>query len=62
VATSAIMIPGEKVAAFCRRHRIRRQLLFGPALCDDFRPDSAIDLLAGEEPGRRIGFISRSVR
>ena len=34
------------IAAFCRRHHVRRLAVFGSALRDDFRPDSDIDLLA----------------
>ena len=45
-----IDIPREKIAAFCRRHRIRRLSLFGSVLADDFRPDSDVDVLVEFEP------------
>lgn len=52
-----IAIPGEALAAFCRRHRVRRLALFGSVLRDDFRPDSDIDVLVEFEPGTRAGFL-----
>jgi predicted nucleotidyltransferase len=39
------------VAAFCRRHHIRRLSLFGSVLRSDFRPDSDVDVLVEFEPG-----------
>jgi predicted nucleotidyltransferase len=33
------------IAAFCRKHRIRRLSLFGSAAREDFRPDSDVDVL-----------------
>ncbi len=51
-----IDIPKPKIAAFCRRHRIRRLSLFGSILRDDFRPDSDIDVLVEFEPGATPGF------
>ena len=52
-----IKIPDANVAAFCRRHHIRKLALFGSVLRDDFRPDSDIDVLAEFEPGHVPGFI-----
>ena len=40
-----------RVAAFCRSHRIRRLALFGSVLRDDFGPDSDIDVLVEFEDG-----------
>jgi len=40
-----IDIPREKIAEFCRKHRVRKLSLFGSALREDFRPDSDVDLL-----------------
>ena len=40
-----IEIPRERIAEFCRKHRVRRLSLFGSALRDDFRPDSDVDFL-----------------
>jgi predicted nucleotidyltransferase len=45
------------IAAFCRRHHIRRLAVFGSALRDDFRPDSDIDLLVEFEPEHTPGLI-----
>jgi hypothetical protein len=46
----------EEIAAFCRRHHIRKLALFGSVLRDDFRPDSDIDVLVEFEPGHAVGF------
>ena len=46
----------EDIAAFCRRHRIRKLALFGSVLRDDFRPESDIDVLVEFEPGHAVGF------
>ena len=50
----------DKIAAFCRRHRIRRLELFGSVLRDDFQPESDVDVLvefeAGHVPG--LAFFS----
>lgn len=40
-----------RLADLCRRHRVRRLLLFGSALRDDFGPQSDVDLLVEFEPG-----------
>jgi predicted nucleotidyltransferase len=50
-----IDIPKEKIAAFSRRHRIRRLAFFGSVLRDDFAPDSDVDVLVEFEPGTRLG-------
>jgi hypothetical protein len=52
-----IDMPGEALAAFCRKHRVRRLALFGSVLRDDFRPDSDVDVLVEFEPGARAGFL-----
>jgi predicted nucleotidyltransferase len=46
----------EAIAAFCRRHHIRKLSLFGSVLRDDFRPDSDIDVLVEFEPGHAVGW------
>ena len=43
-------LPKQKIAAFCRRHHIRKLALFGSALRDDFAPDSDLDILVEFEP------------
>jgi predicted nucleotidyltransferase len=50
-----IKIPGDQIAAFCRRHYIRRLALFGSALRDDFEPHSDLDVLVEFEPGHIPG-------
>ncbi len=50
-------IPYEEIAAFCRRHQIRRLALFGSFLREDFSPDSDIDVLLEFSPGTSIGFF-----
>jgi len=42
----------DQISEFCQRHRIRRLLLFGSILRDDFRPDSDIDVLVEFDPGQ----------
>ena len=50
-------IPVDKaeLAAFCRRHHIRRLSLFGSVLRDDFGADSDVDVLVEFEPGHTPG-------
>ena len=55
--TTNIAIDQERVADFCRRHRIRRLALFGSVLRDDFRPDSDVDVLVEFEPDAVVGLI-----
>ena len=40
-----IEFPSAVLAAFCRRHHIRRLSLFGSILRDSFRADSDVDML-----------------
>jgi predicted nucleotidyltransferase len=58
VARSAIQLPREQVAEFCRKHGIRRLSLFGSALTDRFGPDSDVDLLVEFEPGAVVGYLA----
>ena len=44
------------MAAFCRKHHIKRLAFFGSVLREDFRPDSDIDVLVEFEPGHIPGF------
>lgn len=55
MARAHIDIPKEQIAAFCRRHHIRKLALFGSVLRDDFRPDSDVDVLVEFEPGHVPG-------
>jgi len=52
-----IDIDREKIAEFCRRHRIRKLSLFGSVLRDDFGPDSDVDVLVEFEPDAHVGLI-----
>lgn len=52
-----IHMPREALAAFCRKHHVRKLALFGSVLRDDFRPDSDVDVLVEFEPGARAGFL-----
>ena len=40
-----INIPKDRLAEFCRKHRVRKLAVFGSVLRDDFRSDSDIDVL-----------------
>jgi uncharacterized protein len=40
-----IEFDSEKIAEFCRRHRVQKLSLFGSILRNDFRPDSDVDVL-----------------
>ena len=44
------------IAAFCRRHHVRRLALFGSILRDDFGSESDVDILVEFEPGKTPGF------
>lgn len=52
-----VELPKNRIAAFCREHRIRRLSLFGSILRDDFGPDSDVDVLVEFEPGARTGLV-----
>lgn len=43
-------IPREILSPFCRKHHIRRFYLFGSIICDDFGPDSDVDVLVEFDP------------
>lgn len=55
--TAHIELPRREIAAFCRRHHIRRLSLFGSVLRDDLTPDSDIDVLVEFEPAHVPGFL-----
>jgi predicted nucleotidyltransferase len=56
VMGTAVAIDKSRIAAFCRRHHIRRLARFGSVLRDDFGPDSDVDVLVEFEPGHVPGF------
>ncbi len=45
-----VAVPKDEIAAFCRRHHIRRLSLFGSVLRADFAADSDVDVLVEFEP------------
>ncbi|MBZ0291568.1 MAG: nucleotidyltransferase family protein [Anaerolineae bacterium] len=53
-----IDLPAAEVAAFCRKHHIRKLSLFGSVLRDDFGPDSDVDVLVEFEDGHVPGLIT----
>jgi uncharacterized protein len=57
VSRAHIDIPKDRIAEFCRQHRIERLSLFGSVLRDDFGPDSDVDVLVEFEPGKAPGLI-----
>ena len=40
-----IMVPKDRIAAFCQKWKITELALFGSVLREDFRPDSDVDVL-----------------
>ena len=50
-------IPRDAIAAFCRKHGIRKFSLFGSVLRDDFGPDSDVDVAAEFRPEARFGLF-----
>jgi predicted nucleotidyltransferase len=50
-----IIISNEKLADFCRRHRIQKLALFGSVLRDDFTSGSDVDVLVEFEPDSVVG-------
>ena len=51
-----IAVDREKIADFCRKHRICRFSFFGSVLRDDFHPTSDVDVVVEFEPGHAPGF------
>ena len=52
-----LIVDDEPLAAFCRRHGIRRLALFGSVLGDDFTDDSDIDILVEFVPDSIPGLL-----
>jgi predicted nucleotidyltransferase len=50
MVTPNINIPYDAITAFCRRWHITELALFGSVLCDDFGPESDIDVLVTFAP------------
>lgn len=45
MATILTALPQERIAALCRKWKVREMALFGSVLRPDFRPDSDVDIL-----------------
>jgi uncharacterized protein len=56
--STRVDLPRERIAEFCRRHRIRRLALFGSVLRGDFRDDSDVDVLVEFDPDARVGLFT----
>ena len=52
-----VPVDQERLAAFCRRHHIRRLSFFGSVLRVDFCPESDIDVLVEFEGGHVPGLF-----
>ena len=52
-----IEVPHDRLAEFCRRHRVRRLAFFGSVLRDDFGPESDVDVLVEFHDEARVGLI-----
>lgn len=53
-----IPVPRKQIAAVCQRYHIHTLALFGSVLCEDFSPESDVDVLVEFEPGRTPGFFT----
>ena len=51
-----VRLPKEEIAAFCRRHHIRRLSLFGSVLTDQFGPESDVDVLVAFAAEHSLGW------
>jgi predicted nucleotidyltransferase len=45
-----IVVPEDRITEFCRQWKIVELALFGSVACDDFRPDSDVDVLVTFAP------------
>jgi uncharacterized protein len=57
-----VNISPEEIARFCRRYHVRKFMLFGSILRDDFRPDSDVDVLVEFEPAHTPGLLFFSMQ
>ena len=58
--THAVELPGNEIAAICRRHGVKELSLFGSAARGDFRPDSDFDFLVDFLPDAKPGLLGLS--
>ncbi|MEE9295704.1 MAG: nucleotidyltransferase domain-containing protein [Phycisphaerae bacterium] len=52
-----IDVPTERLADFCRRHHIRKLMLFGSVLRHDFGAKSDVDVLMEFVPNQGPGYL-----
>lgn len=50
-----VSIPANQLAEFCRRRTIRKLAFFGSVLCEDFNPQSDVDVLVEFKKGHTPG-------
>jgi uncharacterized protein len=50
-------IPDDRLAEFCRRHRVTRLSLFGSILREDFSPESDVDFLVEFDPSAHVSLF-----
>lgn len=55
-----VQVDRERIAEYCRRHRILRLSLFGSVLGDNFGPESDVDILVEFAPDAKVGLIRLS--
>ncbi|MCY4436860.1 MAG: nucleotidyltransferase family protein [Chloroflexi bacterium] len=53
-----IPVPREQTAVVCQRYHIRTLALFGSVLCEDFSPESDVDVLVEFESGKTPGYFT----
>ena len=55
MSRAKLTIAAQPLAAFCRRHHIRKLALFGSVLREDFGPERDVDVLVEFETGHVPG-------
>src|SRR5574340_385044 len=55
IAMTHLSADHAKIAAFCKKHHIRKLSFFGSVVRDDFGPESDVDVLVEFEEGRTPG-------
>ncbi|MBJ7901001.1 MAG: DNA polymerase subunit beta [Cyanobacteria bacterium RI_101] len=56
---SRLGITPEQLVAFCQRWQVSELALFGSILCDNFSPDSDIDVLVSYRPNAKRGLFEK---
>ena len=57
-ARTAVPLPLDAIAEFCRRWKLVKLAVFGSILRDDFRPDSDIDVLVTFDAAARPSLLT----